>query len=1696
MESLKDLARKKALNIFSFIIFVIWIIACCILAGVFILIEIGESKSDIRCDAEFNDKDEKELIREKCFDKYQEEYSKLPVFGFVFINCFILAMVPIIYSLCLKSRVDKLETSNQNVNGQPQQRRVLFTAYCCQLAATIVLATVFIIVLQIHGFRASANFPSNFECNLFKQGPNSSAFSSTNGSQAKTDIYPCRNTRATKKFGGSVALTIFNGIWAFLAFIELFWILSRARNDTQYMDDSQFYVDHLRSNREQEQSAEAVPLSAPRSTRDFGEVSARSLSLMRSERPPEQQPEFYADHSRSNREQEQRQQQSEEAVLLPAVRSTRDLWEVGARSLRSEKTPEQQAEPNNSNLEQSSQVVVPLPDLRSTRNFKEVNVRSLTEQQRLIEPTPPTRSERTPEQQAKLQAKFYADHLRSNYEQELRPQLREEAVLLPESHLQFTRDSGEVSARSLPEQRPVIEPTPLTRSERTPEQQAEPNNSNLEQSSQVVVPLSDLRSIRNFKGVNARSLTEQQRLIEPIPLTRSERTPEKQPKLPAGFYADHLRSNCEQEQRPQLSEEAVLPPESDLRFTRDSGEVSARSLPEQRPVVEPSPLTRSERTPEKQPKLPAEFYADHLRSNCEQEQRPQLSEEAVLPPESDLRFTRDSGEVSARSLPEQRPVVEPSPLTRSERTPEKQPKLPAEFYADHLRSNCEQEQRQQQSEEAVLLPAVRSTRDLWEVGARSLRSEKTPEQQAEPNNSNLEQSSQVVVPLPDLRSTRNFKEVNVRSLTEQQRLIEPTPPTRSERTPEQQAKLQAKFYVDFLILNCEQEQRPQLSEEAVLPPESDLRFTRDSGEVSARSLQEQRPVVEPSPLTRSERMSEKQAELQAKLKSLKDYIKKCTKQPEDLNQPIRSRPGEGQKPKILELDQIFVKLVIHDCIAKYDFPQDRKEQLKVFPKPKSSVSNYVSWKEIIDGSNKHILLVGRPGIGKTILSTKLLRESAFNQFTPQNFDAAFLVKFRYYNSIKENLLDLRELLSRSETVSQDLDDEVWNYIITNPTKVLMIFDGIDEFNARSAISKNDSGFDDSEEEKMPLHCLYKKIASGKLLEGATVITTSRPTASSCVRQLSPDRVLEILGFTSEEVEAYVTSFTKEDQNPRAEKTAIWEHISTNINLFTLCYVPVNCFIICSCLSWLRSLGIRLPTKLTEIYSVALKIFYFRHSDKYRMNEEAHDQFFLKPFHELPTECKEEFQRLGKLAFDGIKEGRLLFTSKEVKGLEDCGLLHRLPDLPDKKGLNEGKPQYCFIHLTFQEFLAAKHVVDTKTEAQALQQFITDHINEGPWQLVVQFVPGLLVDTDKAKQLQFCKMLVELLPMSTSEAKSQPGQQDAHLRMTEKPTGFVCWLLGESESERKLAVTICKCLYELDIEEQSLLKRKMKEISFDEVRFSHCNLAPADCRAILHFLKNYDKKFTLCLQANFMGDFSCLEFKNWIVESDFCRGSCNLEGLSFAYNNMSEKGVGYLCDALKSEKCSLTELVLNHNDVGDKGAELLSGAIKDENCKLTRLNLAHNEIRLKGVEHLKDALKYVNNNLTELNLALNDILDKGAEYLSDALKDVNCKLTLLNLSCSFIGDKGAEYLSDALKDVNCKLTSLKLGHNCVGDKGAEYLSDALKDVNCGLTVLDLTHNYVGGKGAEHLNDALKGVNCKLTVHRMMQKTKEQNTFVMH
>ena len=143
--------------------------------------------------------------------------------------------------------------------------------------------------------------------------------------------------------------------------------------------------------------------------------------------------------------------------------------------------------------------------------------------------------------------------------------------------------------------------------------------------------------------------------------------------------------------------------------------------------------------------------------------------------------------------------------------------------------------------------------------------------------------------------------------------------------------------------------------------------------------------------------------------------------------------------------------------------------------------------------------------------------------------------------------------------------------------------------------------------------------------------------------------------------------------------------------------------------------------------MTVKIFFFNHNRKRFSTEELErlqSTHMYKPFEEFPEEFQKIFNSLGEIAFRGIEGGRLLFESREVSGLEDCGLLHKLPDEQSKQSLNDPpKSQFCFTHLTVQEFFAAKHLVNTETKEE-IERFVCSHINDGTWRVVLQFVAGI------------------------------------------------------------------------------------------------------------------------------------------------------------------------------------------------------------------------------------------------------------------------------------------------------------------------------------------------------------------------------------
>ena len=652
------------------------------------------------------------------------------------------------------------------------------------------------------------------------------------------------------------------------------------------------------------------------------------------------------------------------------------------------------------------------------------------------------------------------------------------------------------------------------------------------------------------------------------------------------------------------------------------------------------------------------------------------------------------------------------------------------------------------------------------------------------------------------------------------------------------------------------------------------------------------------------------------IQTLKEDCLRGTEQLSDLKQPFR-RPNPGEGPKHnLKIDEIYVNVAIHEGRALHDLKKDRREQLKKYP-PNAKDCHFAKPEDIIDKKHANVLVVGRPGIGKTSLSTKMLRlwatDQAFNEdhHEKSHFNIVFLVKFRRFNDNAE--LSLRELLARAETV-QRLDDSVLEFVQNEPTKVLLILDGLDEYSRKEDINaqEDDQTYKNNVEEKMPLSVLYNKLAAGKLLRGASILTTTRPKAAEYVKHVTFQRTVEILGFTSINVEEYVERFSKDFTGA---KEKIWEHIKSNANLFSLCYIPVNCFLICHCLLqiFLSGSSQQLPTKITDIYQMTVKMVFFKHNRENLSLEELEKlkkTHMYEPFENFPEEVQKLFNRLGEIAFKGIKEARLLFESSEVSGLEECGLLHKLPDIQSKRSLNDPpKSQFCFTHLTVQEFFAAKHLVDTETD-EGIEEFVSKFINDSTWQVVLQFVAGLL------KSSLGSDIFIKLLPKSTEKRKKFHSFE---------PEALTFWP-ATGEDELLVAVQVCNCLYEINNEHQPVLKNKITRLKFNAVQFTHCSLAPIDVAAVLHFLENAQDLLSIYLCGNELGELGANEVKNFIVNRER-----KLKELMVIFNQLTDNAAKDFAAALQHSNCKLESLDLNRNNFTDNAAKDFAAALKHSNC---------------------------------------------------------------------------------------------------------------------------------------------------------------------
>jgi GTPase SAR1 family protein len=436
-----------------------------------------------------------------------------------------------------------------------------------------------------------------------------------------------------------------------------------------------------------------------------------------------------------------------------------------------------------------------------------------------------------------------------------------------------------------------------------------------------------------------------------------------------------------------------------------------------------------------------------------------------------------------------------------------------------------------------------------------------------------------------------------------------------------------------------------------------------------------------------------------------------------------------------KLEEIYINVIIQEGRERTWTSRRRfKNRHETYEAHLQAPMNAITMNETADlfkptGAGKShprsILVVGRPGIGKTLLTTKILHEWKQQACDFWHDKTVILIQFRTFNQGKTSL---REMLEYAVGLNMSLADFNCTYerLCLTPSDFVLIFDGLDELKIDYKSFAEKSVNNPSKVEDVLQ--IFKQLVKGKLLPGVTVLTTSRPTAEHIYKELSFDREVEILGFHEKQIKDYVEKFCRNDMD---KSTKLWNFIKQSPELLSLSYIPVNCYIICLTLkesidtdeleeSGGQSFQSDVPRTITELYKRAIKILLFRHHANYKDQQIPKNYIIAK----LPEQFQYDLDELKEIARYGMIKDQLIFEFKSKSGneLADCGIINQLDD--------KRRNIFSFLHLTLQEFLAAQHVVD---DMDNVESFLSEHIDNPRWHLVIQFVAGLI--GDKMRELK-------------------------------------------------------------------------------------------------------------------------------------------------------------------------------------------------------------------------------------------------------------------------------------------------------------------------------------------------------------------------
>ena len=568
-----------------------------------------------------------------------------------------------------------------------------------------------------------------------------------------------------------------------------------------------------------------------------------------------------------------------------------------------------------------------------------------------------------------------------------------------------------------------------------------------------------------------------------------------------------------------------------------------------------------------------------------------------------------------------------------------------------------------------------------------------------------------------------------------------------------------------------------------------------------------------------------------------------------------------------------------------------------------------------------------------------------------------------------------------------------------------------------------------------------------------IIVASRPVATSEIKKCASKRI-EVLGFTKQQIYDYISKYSFEEDSMASR---LESYLKVRANILHMCYLPVHAAMICFLFSQQEG---NIPHTETKIY----KQFTITTLLRQRAREKEPIQC-IKSFKDLCEKDKEQFDKICKLAFQMLTESQQFVSQSETEiplcgdSENDLGVLGLITveHIYKHYGVDN---MYTFLHLTFQEYLAAVYVAQlgkkrllkvvyrygSKSELKNMWKFVWGIVKLDYEEFSLTISYSLLHAIQCAFESQrhdICNSIVRHRILSFQGIYLTPSDFTA--------LGYVICIAstdGVLDFDNCMWDTegIVAFCAEIERHETNCIRRfhfDARDYKYEYAETLNCLLRK------LHLLKELDlQKLKLSKSAIkcFSNQVSLPYLQVLRINLPFPICSQPKEILKmlllngrpkiYFYWNMSlgedlATWRKYLCQALDSPAETITKISFFNSN--------MSSLTPDRLACCTIFSLISCEIDNTQTKVLADGIN--SSILMNLKLDFNRISDSGAEALAGCI--ARCSVVQqVSLQCNSIGDSGAIALADSL--VHCSsLTRLNLQGNGLGDEGAVAIAKAVQ-----------------------------------------------------